>query len=89
MIEEDIILEELPKEEFELWKKGVRGRQSSRRFWTKRKLDSKIQDIRDFINSVLDTGYCDGYNTVLQAYEELFGLDERYWKLVDYLDKVN
>ena len=22
-------------------------------------------------------------------YEELFGLDERYWKLVDYLDKVN
>lgn len=89
MIEEDIILEELPKEEFELWKKGVRGRQSSRRFWTKRKLDSKIQDIRDFINSTLDAGYCDGYNTVLQAYEELFGLDERYWKLVDYLDKVN
>ena len=35
MVEQDIVLEEeLPKEEFELWKKGVRGRQSTRRFWT-------------------------------------------------------
>lgn len=89
MIEEDIILEELPKEEFELWKRGVRGRQSSRRFWTQKILNNKTQNIKDFINSTLDVGYCNGYNTVLQAYQELFGLDERYWQLVNYLDKVN
>lgn len=89
MIEEDIILEELPKEEFELWKKGIRGRQTSRRFWTKKQLDDNISNIKDFINRTLDIGYCEGYNTVLQAYQELFGLDKRYWQLVNYLDKVN
>ena len=90
MVEEDIENEEeLPKEEFELWNKGVRGRQSTRRFWTKRRIDDNIQEVRDFVNYTIDLGYCEGYNTVLQAYQELFGLDDRYWQLVNFLEKVN
>lgn len=90
MREEDLKPEDLSPEELKLFKKGLIGRETSRRFWQSKQFSTDVQnDIKKFINSTLDIGYCNGYNTVLQAYEELFGLDERYWKLVDYLDKVN
>ena len=90
MIEEDLKLEDLSSEELKLFKKGLIGRETSRRFWQNKQfsIDTQI-NIKNFINNTLDIGYCNGYNTVLQAYEELFGLDERYWKLVNYLEKIN
>lgn len=49
----------------------------------------KDKDLFKNIQYAIDGGYCDGYNTVLQAYENLFGLDENYWKLVNYLNEMN
>jgi hypothetical protein len=67
----------------------LKGREQSREYWTNKFFEIHKDDIYAYIKNACDGAYCDGYNTVLQAYEELFGLDERYWKLVDYLDKVN
>jgi len=49
----------------------------------------KDKDLFKSIQYAIDGGYCDGYNTVLTAYEHLFGLDERYWQLVKYLSESN
>ena len=90
MIEEDLKPEDLSSEELKLFKEGLIGRETSRRFWQSKQFCTNVQnDIKNFINSTLDIGYCNGYNTVLIAYEKLFGLDERYWKLVNYLEQLN
>lgn len=38
------------------------------------------------VESVIDSAYCDGYNTVLDAAEKVLS-GEDYWKIVEYLNK--
>lgn len=66
---------------------GLKSRDESKKYHVKKLFENHSQDINYWLENIVDAGYCDGYNTVLQAYEDLFGLDERYWKLVNYLDK--
>lgn len=44
--------------------------------------------LRSAIQSAVDGGYCYGYNIVLEACRDVFGLDsEEYWKVVDKLEE--
>lgn len=69
--------------------KELKSRQESREYYTKKFLENMNDKASSMITYYIDGGYCDGYNTVLQAYENLFGIDERYWKLVNYLNENN
>ena len=54
------------------------------KYWEK-----SIEDLKRYILYMCDISYINGYNTVLQAYKNLFSLDENYWKLVKYLEENN
>jgi len=67
----------------------IRNRQQSREYYTKKCLENLTDKASSMITYYIDSGYCDGYNAVLKAYETLFGLDDKYWQLIDYLNKNN
>ena len=67
----------------------LKSREESRNYHTEDFLKNIKEHSSSIITYYIDGAYCDGYNTVLQAYENLFGLDERYWKLVNYLNEQN
>ena len=50
---------------------------------TKRFISTMKKEASYFISSA----YWDGCYAILSAYENLYGRDERYWKLIGYLDK--
>lgn len=68
-------------------KYSLKSRETSRNYWTDKFFERYKNDLESFVKQTADGAYCDGYNTVLQAYEELFGLDKNYWKLVKYLEE--
>lgn len=68
----------------------MRNRQDNKKFWTQElykqlELDKKTTEL---LSNALDTGYCEGYNTVLDAAEKVLS-SEDYWKIVNYLDEHN
>lgn len=67
----------------------IKTRKESRENYTEEFINNLIDKSASMITYYIDGAYLDGYNTVLQAYENLFGLDENYWKLIDYLNKNN
>lgn len=68
----------------------MRNRQDNKKFWTQElykqlELDKKTTEL---LSNALDTGYCEGYNTVLDAADAVLSKDD-YWKIVNYLDEHN
>lgn len=68
----------------------MKNRQENKEFWSnelykKLELDKKTTDLLSY---TLDVGYCEGYNTVLDAAEKVLS-SEDYWKIVNYLDEHN
>lgn len=68
----------------------MKNRQENKEFWSnelykKLELDKKTTDLLSY---TLDAGYCEGYNTVLDAAEKVLS-SEDYWKIVNYLDEHN
>lgn len=61
--------------------------EETKKHYTEKFFENHTQDLNCWLEHIIKGGYIDGYNTVLQAYENLFGLDERYWKLVNFLNK--
>ena len=46
-----------------------------------------IEAIKKEASYSISSSYWNGCYAVLSAYENLYGRDERYWKLCGYLDK--
>lgn len=67
----------------------MRNRTESKEFWTKqmiKELDVE-EKLEHMIKQSVDTGYCEGYNTVLDAAEKVLSA-ANYKKIIDYLDKI-
>lgn len=59
----------------------------AKEIYTNKFFENHTDEMKNAFEHMIIGAYHSGYNTVLMAYENLFGLDENYWKLVDYLDK--
>ena len=66
-----------------------RGRQEAKEFWSDYLYKDYYADekIKSFLKQAIDSGYCEGYNTVLDAIAEVLP-KESYWKVVNYLDSI-
>lgn len=66
----------------------MRSRTESKEFWTKqmmKELDVE-EKLEQMIKQSVDAGYCEGYNTVLDAAQAVLSA-ANYEKLINYLDK--
>ena len=71
--------------------KEYHTRMEIKQHYTKEFLDNILEKGHDFkssLGSVIDAGYCYGYNIVLEAAEKVFGgFTENYWKIVKKLEE--
>ena len=68
----------------------MRGRLKAKEFWRDQvyaEHDLEIE-MKDLLKDAVDVGYCEGYNTVLEAAEEVLSKDD-YWKIVKRLQKLD
>ena len=68
----------------------MRGRLKAKEFWRDRVYHEHDLEIvmKDLLKDAVDAGYCEGYNTVLEAAEEVLSKED-YWKIVNRLQKLD
>ena len=66
----------------------IKTRDEALEYWQKEFQDNLKRDAADSFKHALDCAYAEGYNKVLQAAEEVFGLTENYWKIVKKLEEL-
>ena len=68
---------------------GLKSIDESKEHWTEQFFKQHNDDLKKIIKDIIKCGYIDSYNTVLQAYMNLFGVDDNYEKLIGYLNSKN
>lgn len=66
-----------------------KARSESNTFWSDYLYKNcKVEEtMKELFRQVSDFGYCEGYNTVLDAIEKVLP-KESYWKVVNYLNSI-